>query len=1121
MEPEVVLERGWRSRRLAGWLRILILCWAAVCSHSVFSYHDFKRIGVDDGLPNATIYSVAQDKQGYIWLTSTNSGLLRYDGYTFTEFPLLSPAEHQQVGNQDVGVLLIDNNNTLWAGTWGYGLSRIDGVSGKLRRIVADESSENALAGMYIQTLMQDKDGAVWVGTTLGLNKINPDGSIIRIGGPTSAQPLINQRIWSLAQTEDGTVWIGTAQGLHSYQQSSGLSQALKLYPDAVPQSRDNEIRALTTRNNELWLGGRDALFRLQQGKLQQVPFFPEQQSPIINVLRFDADNKLLVGTYNGMFRVDPELLQFVPFREQQSLLPNVNVRSIFLDRTGVLWLGSRESGLYFARHNKSAFSSLENVLPALATDQFDFTATSVFADNNIIWLGSADHLYRIDRQKQNLTRYATGGRVNSIRLDNKGQLYAATDVGLYLYNTELDAIRKITTPFTLASSSDGNIRDLQIEQDGRFWFGLWGEGVLAWDPESDKVVTYLKEEMRQKVGDAVQAMLLKDKILWVGSRYSGLLRIDTNTGAVIKQSLAGLKLPSDDVQCVESGPAGAVLLCTSKGLIVYQPDSKTQQHFHSGNGLPSDNIVGAYTDSKQNIWLLSAKGLTLRPVGTERFITFTRQDGMVATELAFKSIFEEQSGQLLVGTIGGMALIEPELLWVNDRVPQVAVSHVLVNNKSLPAQPHTAQWPLVKLTPADNSVEFVFASLDYHDVSRNQFMVRLKGFDKDWILHSGKNSAYYSNLPSGDYLFEVRGSNNHGLFSDQSATVRLVVEPPWWQHRPVQGALLFLLLMLMLGFHQYRLRHIRQINKLLQNSVQERAKAQLILETKVAERTKALEDSSLTLSLRTKQLEKSLLEIAKTNKELTRLDKLKDEFISTVSHELRTPLTSIRGAVGLIAQKVVQPDSEPYQLLVQTALNNCERLSNLINDLLDVQKFDAGKFVLQLTELDLEDAAQQAMTALKTYSDKYHVTLLLKTDLPPDGDNTSTPQSGHGRYLVMADPLRIRQVLDNLLSNAIKFSHPGGQVEVMLSSDGKQVKVAVTDEGIGIPAAFQHRVFEKFSQADASDSRAKEGTGLGLTICKRIIESHEGQIGFQSVEQQGATFWFSLPVASKDKALM
>lgn len=1076
------------------------------------------RIGVDDGLPNATIYSVAQDKHGYIWLTSTNSGLLRYDGYTFTEFPLLNPLEHQQIGNQDVGVLLIDNNNTLWAGTWGHGLSCIDGTTGALRRIVVDEQSEHGLAGMYIQTMMQDKNGAIWVGTTLGLNKINPDGSIVRIGSPSSAQPLIHQRVWSLAQTDDGTVWIGTAGGLHSYQQDTGLSAAIQLNPNATPQSRDNEIRALTSRENELWVGSRDALYLVQNETFQQVPFFTGQQTPIINVLRFDADNKILVGTYNGLFSVDPQQREFIPFGEQQSLLPNVNVRSIFIDRTGVLWLGSRESGLYFARHNRSAFSALTHLLPDLPSSQLDFTVTSVFAANGLIWLGSSDHLYRVEPQKQQLQRYATGGRVNSIGMDHNGQVYAATDVGLFQYEPTQNVLNKVTTPFTLANSSDGNIRDLHVTADGQFWFGLWSEGVLAWDPQTDKVVSYLKAQMREKVGDAVQAMLLKDNILWIGSRYSGVLRVDTGTGEVITQALAGLQLPSNDVQCVEPGPAGAVLLCTSKGLIMYQPDNQSQQHWHSGNGLPTDNIVGAYTDQRQNIWLLSAKGLTLRPAGSERFITFTRQDGLAATELTFKSIFENSNGQILVGSIGGLALIEPKLLWINDRTPQVAVSQVLVNNKSLPAQPHTAQWPVIKLTPSDNSVEFLFASLDYHDVSRNQFMVRLHGFDKNWLFDSGNNSAYYANLPPGEYTFEVRGSNNHGLFSENSATVKLVVEPPWWQYRPVQGALLFLLLLLMLGFHQYRLRHVRQINKLLENSVQEREKARLILETKVAERTKELEDSSLTLSLRSKQLEKSLLEVAKTNKELTRLDKLKDEFISTVSHELRTPLTSIRGAVGLIAQRVVQPDTEPYQLLVQTALNNCERLSNLINDLLDVQKFDAGKFVLQLTELDLHDTVQQAITAMKTYSDKYHVIFLINTDRQNIDSDASSAPDGSGRYLVMADPLRIRQVLDNFLSNAIKFSHPGGEVKVTLSTKDNQVRVAVTDEGIGIPAAFQHRVFEKFSQADSSDSRAKEGTGLGLTICKRIIESHDGTIGFHSVEQQGTTFWFCLPAIKQSE---
>ena len=380
-----------------------------------------------------------------------------------------------------------------------------------------------------------------------------------------------------------------------------------------------------------------------------------------------------------------------------------------------------------------------------------------------------------------------------------------------------------------------------------------------------------------------------------------------------------------------------------------------------------------------------------------------------------------------------------------------------------------------------------------------HQFLYQLRGFDSDWILQSDKRAAYYSNLPVGDYVLEVKGSNNHGLFSDKPVEIQLKVLPRWWQYSSVQLLMVLATLLIILAIHQYRLRHVRQINRLLQNSVQERAKAQLILETKVAERTSALEESSLTLSLRSKQLEKSLQEVAKANRELKRLDHLKDEFISVVSHELRTPLTSIRGAVGLIAQRVVEPGSEPYQLLIQTAVNNCERLSSIINDLLDVQKFEAGKFVLQLKPVDVVDLVQQAISASNAYAHKYQVRVDLQADL-------SMPLT------VNVDALRIRQVVDNLLSNAIKFSHPGGDVIVTVDGDAQQVKLSVTDHGVGIPESFHQRVFDKFSQADASDSRNQEGTGLGLTICKKIVESHQGQIGFVSKEQQGSCFWFTLP---------
>lgn len=1089
------------------WL-IYILC-LGVClfAPSSSALQDFKRIGVGDGLPNATIYSVTQDSHGYIWLTSTNSGLLRFDGYKFAEFQVLTPDEKRQLGSQDVGYLLIDRDKNMWAGTWGYGLSRIDAKTGALSRYVVDNSNPEGLASLQIQTLLQTKDGSIWIGSTGGLNRIQPDGTMQRIGAAGQLRRLISPRVWSLAETADGTLWVGTSQGLHRYTEQDGLSPAILPYPQG--SGRDNEIRALFSNDDKVWIGTRQGLFRLQPNDMQlaKVPFFAEGRAPIINAITADQQGMLLLGTYNGLFRVHPDRFEYLRFRKQASLLPTVNVRSLFLDRSGVLWLGSRESGLFYARHSKSAFTSLSDVMPAHVATDLAFGVTSVFAKDDELWLGSAEHLYQINKKTESVRRFDTGGRVNAIKQDSQGVLYAASDVGLFRFDPVKAALEPVTEPFLLAKGLSANIRDLTIEANGNFWVGLWGDGVLAWNPKQHKVQQYLNAEIKSKVGDAVQSMLVSANEIWVGSRYSGVFRIDRPTGKVTNvNEAAGLLLPSNDVQCIERGPANTILICTATGLVVYDPQKQSQQLLDSNSGLPSDNIFGAYTDQQQNIWLLSSKGLSMKQSDGSRLITFTEQDGLAATELVFKSFFDDGIGSFYIGTINGLSMVEPALIWKNDAEPPLAISRVLINNRPLELMPHRAVWPDLTLTPSDTSIEFEFSSLDFHDVMRNQFMYRLKGFDSDWIMQPGKRGAYYSNLPAGTYQLEVRGSNNHGLFNTLPLTLTIKVLPHWWQYRLVQILGIVLILLIILGVHLYRMRHFRQINRLLQNSVQERAKAQLILETKVTERTRALEESSITLSLRTKQLEKSLNEVAKANLELTRLDKLKDEFISTVSHELRTPLTSIRGAVGLIAQHVVEPGSASYDLLINTAVSNCERLSQLINDLLDVQKFEAGKFVIHRRPLDLVQLCTQAVQGMESYAVRYQVSL-------------SFDAQEHEIW-VEGDALRLRQVIDNLLSNAIKFSWKDGIVSLKLSVESEHVLLEVVDQGEGIPLQFQSRIFEKFSQADASDSRAKEGTGLGLTICRKIIESHDGTIGFVSTEGVGTTFWVRLIHAKSTKVV-
>jgi signal transduction histidine kinase len=240
--------------------------------------------------------------------------------------------------------------------------------------------------------------------------------------------------------------------------------------------------------------------------------------------------------------------------------------------------------------------------------------------------------------------------------------------------------------------------------------------------------------------------------------------------------------------------------------------------------------------------------------------------------------------------------------------------------------------------------------------------------------------------------------------------------------------------------------------------------------------------------------------ELARKNRELTHLDELKSDFMATMSHELRTPLTSIIGYSDMLLSGMTGELNEKQQGFIQSILNGGETLLNLINDILDLTKIEAGRLELNFEAVDLRAALLNVLPVVKPRAQdkRIRISTFLPTELPP----------------VWADPAKLNQVLLNLLTNGIKYTHENGSVSVEARLADDQVEIWVNDTGIGISSEDQQRIFQRFTQIDSSATRTQGGTGLGLAIARELVELHGGALRLQSKLGKGSSFIFTVPIS-------
>ncbi|RMD99771.1 MAG: response regulator, partial [Calditrichaeota bacterium] len=539
--------------------------------------------------------------------------------------------------------------------------------------------------------------------------------------------------------------------------------------------------------------------------------------------------------------------------------------------------------------------------------------------------------------------------------------------------------------------------------------------------------------------------------------------------------------LSSDVIYCILPDPRrpNRFLWLGTKGggLNRFDMQKKTFQQFTEKDGLANNVVYGVLPDDRGNLWMstnhglcritLSADSLAMAEdstgLGIVAIKNFDVSDGLQSNEFNYHAFCRGPSGWLYFGGINGITSFDPREIRENRYRPPVVITNFLLAYKPVDHRQPISETDEITLSYKQNALSLEFAALDFTAPQKNQYAYQMVGVDEDWLYSGNEHRANYLNLSPGHYIFRVKGSNNDGVWNEKGASLKITILPPWWETWWAYAIYVLVLGVVLYGVRRYELSRIR-------------LKDQLKMKRFEAEKLKEL-------------------------------DQMKSRFIANLSHEFRTPLTLILGQLEALEEEIDHPG---HTKKLNLAVRHARKLQELINQLLDVARLEAGKmpFKAQLANIvpflkklfaSFESLAARKKLGVRFYAER-------------------------DRIDVYYEPEKLEKIFVNLVSNAIKFTPEGGEVSVgvrLPRIDGRAewAEIEVRDSGIGIPEEHLPYIFDRFYQVESGNTRDYEGTGIGLALVKELVALHSGEIQVTSKVGMGTVFRVRLPLGGQHSA--
>ena len=1046
----------------------------------------FKQLSAPHSLPTNEVQKVYQDRDGFIWF-ATRNGLCQYNGYETTLYKsnLYSP---DLLTTNSITCLVDDNNNNLWIGT-SEGLNVMDKRTGEIKKYKAPSISNNVVSALCVT-----RDNTLWVGTDNGLCRYVPEKDTFVVCGDEFGDGRLRYvTIKSLLEDSDGDLWIGTwAQGLFRYSPST---DKVVVYPKINEQYSSHVI--YEDSNKDIWVGSWGyGLFKLRNPKdmenVSYQSFLHENgdDSSLSDNIVYDIaedinTHTLWVGTRSGLsiLRLD-ESSSFINYKSGKSdyRIPSDEVNSIMRDSQKNMWIGAIGGGVLMADTRQPAFA-----LHTLNFGDEDIPVTSVrtlFADSDQnLWIGVGTYgLARREYVTGELKMYSHIPEFSGVK--DLPSLFAVVqrkksgDIWFGMYNGGIYVYRKgekvkhLTTKNSAFLTSDC-VSALYEDYEGNCWIGTRGGiGVRLSDGTDYRFETMNFNDSLSAgwiyVRDIVQDM---DNSVWLATSNFGVIHItgDVRQPSTLKYenySFHNRKLITNTVLCMHIDRFGRLWAGTEGGgLYLYNRSTGQFEEKTRTYSIPGDVIVSIEEDKSGNLWLGTVSGLVklyVAAVGND-FSTriYTSADGLQDNFIVNSSC--SRDGELFFGGHKGYNSFFPDKMEIPSQETNFLITDIKIFNHSFKNLPVELQQKISPVMPTYtskielpykyNNFSIEFAALTYKNPELNRYAYRLQNFDRDWqYTDADRRFAYYNNLPSGTYTFQLKATNENGEWSGYVREFTVVVLPPfwatWWAY------LLYMVLVLVIGVLIYR-----TIKKriLLQNA------------------------------LRLREMEKAKAE---------ELNHAKLQFFTNITHELLTPLTIISATVDELKTQA------PSHNDLYTVMNsNIQRLIRLLQQILEFRKAETGNLKLRVSPGDLAAFVRTGTESFKPLVKKRKIHFSLLCD----------PESIVGYF----DIDKLDKIMYNLLSNAAKYNKEDGFIQVTLSYDEEDrefVLLRVKDNGKGISREKQATLFKRFYEGDYRKFNTI-GTGIGLSLTKDLVTLHGGTISVESEVDHGTEFIVRIPI--------